>query len=331
MASDATDGLVRRRSIWSRYWASGMPHSCGTSYDETYGGELGRFWRQAFAPLGADDRVLDIATGNAALPRLLVGCAASELPDCEAVDIADVAPEWLQQLPPAQRRRIRVQGGVAAESLPFADASFTLVVSQYGIEYADRPRALAELHRVLHPAGRVRLLVHHAGSRTVALAQEEITHLDWLLQPEGLLDLADGMVEPIVRAASAAGRAGLATDAAANRLRARFNETQKLLANRLTASPCPDPLHEARDWVAQALGVAAARGVQAGGQALRDIRRNLDESRQRLHDLCRCALDEAAASGLCAALRRPGGTASATPLSDRGHLLGWAVVADPPP
>jgi SAM-dependent methyltransferase len=325
MTSDA----LERRGLWSRYWATGMAHSCGTSYDSTYGGAIGDFWRDAFATLAADDRVLDIATGNGALPRLLLSLRPHASVEIDAVDIAQVAPAWILQLDPAQRQRVRIHSGVSAESLPFADDRFALVVSQYGIEYADLSRAIPEALRVLTPGGRVRFLMHHALARPVVLAGHEIEHLDWLLQPGGLADLAAAMIEPMVRATTAEGRTSLAADAAANQLRQRFNEVQAALKARLQTAACPDVLHEVRDWIARMFAMAPTGGLAGCTQALDQIRDALVDSRQRLLDLRLHALDEAAVQQCCERLGQTGLRTSATPLSDQGHLLAWAVCGDP--
>lgn len=318
-----------RREVWSRYWATGMPHSCGTTYESTYGGTIGTFWRDAFSGLAPGDRVLDIATGNAALPRLLLSSRPQLLAECDAVDIAEVAPDWLLQLEPQQRQRFRVHGGVRAESLPFPDGVFSLVISQYGIEYADGSLAIPEALRVLSPRGRIRILAHHAASRPVVFAGHEIAHIDWLLRNDGLVDLAAGMIEPMALAATAQGRARLASDAAANQLRQRFNAVQTALTARLASAQCPDVLHEVRDGVAQVFRLAATAGVAAGLPALDQVRRGLADSRLRLEDLRLHALDEAGVRRLCEAFDRRSLHTTAVPLSDEGHLLGWAVCSDP--
>lgn len=325
MTSDAAE----RRGLWSRYWATGMAHSCGTSYDSTYGGAIGDFWRDAFAALAAGDRVLDLATGNAALPRLLLSLQPQAPIEIDAVDIAQVAPDWPLQLDPPQRQRLRIHSGVSAESLPFVDDRFALVVSQYGIEYADLSLAVPEALRVLAPGGRVRFLMHHALARPVVLAGHEIEHVDWLLQPGGLVDLAAAMIEPMVRATTAEGRASLASDASANQLRARFNAIQAALKLRLQTAACPDVLHEVRDWIARMFVLAPTGGVAGCTQALDQIRSALADSRQRLLDLRRHALDETAVRQFCERLEHAGLRTTATPLSDQGHLLGWAVCGDP--
>ena len=95
------------------------------------------------------DRVLDVAagTGNFALAAAAGGAAVTAL-DLSSAMIA------------AGRRR---SGGDAiawhegdAESLPFADGTFDVCASVFGVMFApDQPRAAAELARVVKPGGKV--------------------------------------------------------------------------------------------------------------------------------------------------------------------------------
>jgi len=318
-----------RRAVWSRYWASGALHSCGTSYHDNYAGPIGTFWRDAFAALVPGDTVLDIGTGNGALPRLLLAVRPETSIECDAVDLAQIAPAWLRDAEPEQRQRVRLHGGVVAESLPFADGTFSLIVSQYGIEYADLSRAVPQVLRVLSSAGRIRLVVHHAASRPVQLAKDEIDHIDWLLADDGLLDLAAAMAPSMARAATASGRAALAGDSHANLVRAQFNGMQAAASARVAESTCPDVLHEVRESIGQTFRTAMVDGPDKAAQALSVLRNALAESRLRLDELRHHALDEQAAQALCEQLASNGACLTRMPLSDGSHLMGWAICGDP--
>ena len=99
-------------------------------------------------------RVLDVAagTGNAAVPAARLGAT---------VTASDLTPELLE----AGRRRAEAAGVQLdwvegdAEHLPFADASFDVVMSAIGVMFAPHHRAAAdELVRVCAPGGTVGLL-----------------------------------------------------------------------------------------------------------------------------------------------------------------------------
>lgn len=318
------DDAPARQTAWASYWRSGALHSCATSFQGNYGGAIAAFWRDAFDGLQPGDHVLDLAAGNGALSQLLIEHRADADIGCDAVDLAPIAPAWVAALPPSQSARLRFHGNTPAEALPFEAGRFALVVSQYGLEYTDLDASAAELLRVLRRPGRVALLVHHAASRPVGLAHDEIGHVDWLLAPDGLLDAGAAMLPLLARASTAEGRAGLAQDAQALARRRRFNELQQQLARRADGAPCPDVLYETREAVAALLDIAARRGADQAQARLPALREALTLSRVRLTDLCRCALDEAAVAALAqrfAAL----GAARIEPLHEAGWLMGWAL------
>jgi demethylmenaquinone methyltransferase/2-methoxy-6-polyprenyl-1,4-benzoquinol methylase len=98
---------------------------------------------------GPGDRVLDVATGTAAVARELV-----RQKGCSVVGI-DQSPDML-----AEARR-RVNGSIelvegSADSLPFADGEFDGLTFTYLLRYVDDPRAtLRELARVVRPGGSI--------------------------------------------------------------------------------------------------------------------------------------------------------------------------------
>lgn len=116
---------------------------------------------------GADLSALrDLAaglTGSARRPVVLdLGCGAGHAsfavaPVAESVTAFDLAPEMLAVVGGAARARglaqiVTQQGNVA--SLPFADASFCMVMTRFSAHHwFDVPAALREVKRVLKPGG----------------------------------------------------------------------------------------------------------------------------------------------------------------------------------
>lgn len=319
---------TERRDSWSRYWASGALHSCATSFDGNYDDAIGAFWRAVCAPLTGTERVLDVATGNGALPRLLVDvlAASARLPMIDAVDIADIAPPWLSGLAPEVAQRLSFHPGVAVESLPFADASFDLVISQYGLEYSDLKRSVDELLRVMKPAARVALVLHHVDSLPVRLGRAEIIEIDWLLGSGGLLQRAKRLIPFMARLATPAGAASVQRDPDAARARSQYNEAMRELQQRAGDTAASELLFDSQAAVGELMQQVPGIGAAPAQSQLDGIGQGLRLARLRQAELAAHALDRAAVEHLGRRFaERDGLHCSIDELRVRGELFGWAL------
>jgi 2-polyprenyl-3-methyl-5-hydroxy-6-metoxy-1,4-benzoquinol methylase len=106
------------------------------------------------AALHEGERVLDVACGTGVIARL----AAAQVGNTASVTGVDVAPDMIDIA-----KATPVAGGADidwhvsdAASLPLADGSYDVVLCQMALMFMeDRAAALAEMHRVLAPGGRV--------------------------------------------------------------------------------------------------------------------------------------------------------------------------------
>lgn len=97
------------------------------------------------------DRVLDVAcgSGNLSMPAARAGALVT------GVDIATNLLEQARARASSEGLQIQFDEG-DAEALPYADASFDVVVSMFGAMFAPRPDLVAaELVRVCRPGGRI--------------------------------------------------------------------------------------------------------------------------------------------------------------------------------
>lgn len=317
----------QRRQAWSSYWSQGALHSCLGSFDANYSGAIGTFWDAQASDIAPSSRVLDLATGNGALPLRLWerhGRAADLRID--AVDLAALAPSWYRA---DTHVGIAFHSGVAMEALPFAECSFDWILSQFGLEYARRPEALDECLRVLAPDGRLAFVMHHAGSVLVSVGRSELANLELLLAPDGLIEAARGVIPWIARARS--GAADLAGNADARRARARYNAAMAALAEAIAGSKIPDALLESRQWIHELL--SGAHGIDADTQlrALDQYREGLRAAALRTGEMIEHALDAAQIEEIARYLReaRPTCTTGYRPLTQTEGLLAWAVTSAP--
>lgn len=325
-----SSSLNERSQAWTAYWASGALHSCAGSYAGNYGAPYRDFWRGVFATLTPGERVLDLCCGNAPLPKMLL----EERPQLrgrigiDAVDAARVAPAWVAALPEAERAAIRVHAETDAAALPFDDASFDLCLSQFGIEYAGAA-AWREAARVLRPGAELAAVVHHAEALPVRIAREELTHLDWLERQDGLLALAEAMLEPMARSGDPAELPRLRADADAAARRSAFNACQTALDERAAEASYPDALHETRHAVFVVLQVARESGLDVGREAFARLRDDLARMRLRQFELLQAARDEVGIRALCDAFGADGAELQVLRFED-GQIAGWAVRARKP-
>jgi SAM-dependent methyltransferase len=140
----SADPFVELKQRQREMWASFSPTAMFTA---PVAGRLVHF-----AGIAKGERVLDVGTGTgvAALAAAHRGARVTGL---------DLTPALLavarENAKIAGRDDIEWTEG-DAEALPYADASFDVVVSQFGHMFAPRPDvAIAEMHRVLRPGGRV--------------------------------------------------------------------------------------------------------------------------------------------------------------------------------
>jgi SAM-dependent methyltransferase len=178
--------IPRGHAGWDEYWSADRQASCVPENPEL-ARTIAAFWIAQFAACGPEARILDVGTGNGIVLAYAAEAARrrGHRFSLTGVDLAAIDPARFVPGLAAQLSAATFRGGVAAEQLPFADGSFDLVCSQYGLEYADLPRALAEAGRVLAPGGRLLWLGHHVVSDVVVQNTAHRAQLDYLLADGG--------------------------------------------------------------------------------------------------------------------------------------------------
>lgn len=141
-----------------------------TNYEEAVVPALIREWAPRVveaAGIRPGHRVLDVACGTGVLSRVV----AQAVGPGGSVTGLDLDPGMLT-IAACAAPGISWHRGVA-ESLPFRDAAFDAVVSQFGLMFfQDRSRALREMWRVLRPGGRMAVAVWASLDETPAYAAE---------------------------------------------------------------------------------------------------------------------------------------------------------------
>jgi len=320
-------GSVSDAGFWTRYWHYDRIASCfdgagAGNYDEG----VAAGWRVFFADLPAGARILDLCTGNGAAALIAAETGRREAKGfaIHAVDRADIDPPAYVTRHAEDLAAIAFHGGVAVEALPFPDAGFDSVVSQYGIEYSDLDRSLPEAVRMLAPGGRLRFVVHAADGDVAAGARAVIAEADLLLDGIAL----PGRAARCFEALWAVERAG--DEAARPRADAAFAAFQEALAQTARQVPRARDATMFRNSGAVLLDTFSRRGHFDLDQLLAkpaEIEAEIRAHRGRLVALVEAALDSGEAEALAARLRAKGAEADSFPLRDGAELIGHVVEA----
>ena len=156
------------QAAWSGYWRAGHTESCPG--EEASLAPLVAVWRGFFSAFCDGAKLLDIATGGASVVRLALQTAEADGKSfaIDGIDVADLS-KVRSALNPG-RSVVRLASGVDAGALPFPDACFDGVCSQFGVEYADVPAACREAVRVMRAGARGLFVIHHRESAITSAA-----------------------------------------------------------------------------------------------------------------------------------------------------------------
>lgn len=318
---------------WSSYWsASGLTTFQGR-FQNNYDGRVRRFWERLVELTADGAAVLDLATGNGALAALLAEMASSQGKHLElvGVDFADIAPA--ETVPGEHRRwleQVRFLPGRRIEDTGLEDASFDLVVSQFGFEYGDRERTLDEIARLLEPgSGRFAAIAHHEDSAIVRQARDGVEQVA-LCEASGAADMVRDLAQRLTRLR----REGQdpAADTECERLRRGLNDA----LGRLRTQEAPrfrDPGHIDLFLQNVMLPLNVKHRPDASPADKLDVLDRLaadfDAYRQRMADLAAAALPEALVDELPDCFASRGLTlVRSEPFVYEGTHFGHALVAE---
>jgi len=188
MATQSMSGGHSRQEAWDDYWRSGAISVCLSGEDGNYAGAVREFWRQFFADCASGSRILDMACGNGALALIAAEAVQAGQGPLHVTGVDSARIQKLKALDENEGFSCELHGNTAAERMPFPDASFDRIISQFGIEYSDTGKSLAEAVRVLVPGGSLNFLVHARSSEVVARARCELDTLAALVDSIALPD-----------------------------------------------------------------------------------------------------------------------------------------------
>ncbi len=330
-------GGHRHIEQWDRYWSYGNIHSFSQVSEGNYRGAIAKFWRTRLERLSEGGRFLDVATGNGAVALLALetGDRRGRGLDVHGVDLADIAPGSRVSVPElaASLSRIRFRGRTAAESLPFDDASFDMVGSQFGVEYSDLSRSIPEIGRVLKPRGGFSAIMHHHDSVLLRSTREELAQLDFVLDEVKLYLRARNLLRELTDGGRSAGDRGGKPSPKLEKKRRALGDAMERIRQAAEASTSPNMLLGPARYVHEIFGALERVPAKELLGWLDEARSRVNANRQRLMEMTRAARQESDLDDLREQLTKAGFTVVdlAPFYQDDGALLGWRVDAGKDP
>ncbi|HSX63732.1 MAG TPA: methyltransferase domain-containing protein [Pseudoxanthomonas sp.] len=313
---------------WSRLWKAGILHSCATGIAGNYDGTVRSFWHGRFASLADGQCLVDIGTGNGAVPLLAKDYAETRgiLLDIHGVDIADIDP--VASAPGGSERYAGIQFHpcTSATALPFAAGEVSLLCSQFAFEYVPRDQAIAEIVRVIGPNGRAALVMHSDQSIVAQVGEQQLQGCSYLLDESDFLKRAAALARVLSQAPDDARRAALAQNPHAEITRHEFNDSARALMEKISELEVAEVLKKAAQQISSALQLAGRSG-QTALAIIESARAALQDEQARLLQLRSALVDEEALAAIRDGFQAAGFSVHCSPLYYRDNIrLGWTMV-----
>lgn len=187
---------------WSDYWLStNALNSFGEgSQSIGYGGLTKKYWKNSLSKVSSPNyKALDIGTGNGGLAILLLN-VAKELSQnicIDAIDPADIKPptDNSSKNNTEIAKRITFYPKTYAENTGLPSNAYQLVVSQFGFEYSNKEKSLAEICRLLFEGGHFFALCH---TKESSITQDSLNGLNvytYLLKKSPLIPTVELLID----------------------------------------------------------------------------------------------------------------------------------------
>lgn len=183
---------------WDKYWQEGHLTSFSEDYDINYDDDIASFWLNCFKEQQAGSSILDLATGNLALP-LLAYESGVEL-DVFAIDLSKIDKDVIATKNSNLRSyidKVNLSDETSIESLPYDSAQFDLVTSNFGFEYSNLNLSIPEVSRVLKTEGSFVAAYHSDDSLIVSKNRKIISFIEFVLKRSKFFDIFEKLNKSI--------------------------------------------------------------------------------------------------------------------------------------
>ena len=320
---------MSERWVWDRYWHCDRIASCFDGAGaRNYGDSIAAGWREYFAELPEQARIIDLCTGNGAIALMAAeaGKANSKGFAITAVDQADIDPPSYVTRNREEMAAIQFVGRTEVEALPFPDESFDVAISQYGLEYSNLDRAVPEMVRVLRRSGRIRLVIHAAEGVIAAGSRKVIADADLLLDAIDLIGAARRCLDAVARVER--GDGSMIARQRANAAVADFKTALRLTSGHIPHAEDKIMFNNSGGVLLDAFQARGKVGHSAALAKVETVESEILAHRGRLRALVDSALDKNSVEALIEQLKEAGAIkAKWGKLENAEGLIGYVATA----
>ncbi len=185
---------------WTEHWARTLSGSIDLQADDPVARALRGWWNSRIGTLRSCPRIVDVGSGPAILPRLMVRLGwTPELPTrWWCVDQAELGTDWQQTLPSA----VQVLDRTCFEASLAPEGPVDALVSNFGLEYLPMWALAKALPAWLHPRGHIQAVLHARGSVIDQVSREHAADLELALRGVKLHQHAQELAKAMATAPS---------------------------------------------------------------------------------------------------------------------------------
>ncbi len=288
-------GHGQQAQAWSDFWQHGsLTTFFQGSFQTGYDGPVADFWNAVFDELDDDRAILDLATGNGAIPYLAAARAEALGRNWQivGVDYAIIHPSSDPRVR-AMLSGVMLHSGVSMEQTGMPADSFDLITSHFGFEYADPQAAGREARRLLKPGGRLVLVMHHPESAVVRQARRDYRQTRRCLFEEQLDRKVIDLLDIVGDARSSQARARFRHHRQAERLRHEINRSMQRLIDSARGEDDSQTYRVAQSFL-RVFADLVDRPKREKVEFVRQSRDSLEAYSRRMQSMARATMDQAA-------------------------------------
>lgn len=282
---------------WSEYWKTGAQHSCTGSYTGNYSGAIQTWWENVYSSAPNHGNVLDIGCGNGSLLEIASMTSKKHglYLNLFGLDAAQLNEKLIEEKLSPYKEHIASLS--VFSSTPFAKEAlgtnrFSVISSQYALEYFMSEHVLADVVSSLSDKGNFSAIMHHHDSVIYKVSKLESEQLSALLGKNGIMSHAIKMIPFIHLSKTEEGAKKLATNHEANALKSSFNTSVSTALAQAKGKADEAILRYALEAIFSVFNAPNQSSIEAMQKALIQTQDELINSKARLDDLLSSALGD---------------------------------------